>query len=494
MATAGICVRLSKDKEDQTSTARQEHDCREYASRNGLEVAKLYADDGLSAFKRNVERPGYWDALEDLRSGEIETLLVWKVDRLSRRGMGQVGAILDDLEGTGRNLVFPADGVDSAESGNRILLAILAEIARQESENISTRVKSAKRGQRRAGKWLGGIGPYGFQVTKEGRLKVDTTEGPHLRRMISEAQGGKTLYAISRDLGADGVKTRRGGSWCTKTVSKALQTPALAGWLPESGDLHAGPQRDDQGEPVEVGEAVLSPAEFWTLRDALAARTTKDKDGKRRGSQKVSSLGTGLLTCALCGGAMSRTGGKPSPKYGCARARNGGDCDGVTIRLEPVDAYLEDVALSYLAGLDPRSDTLANISRRWAEARDPEGTEDRAAKEAELRQVVARLEELETAYYVDGTLPADRFSSMSARLRDQEAALREPLEVAEVVDVSTLLDRELSREAWEGADLEDRRAILAAVFRSVTVAKAKRAGAGQDYAARITVDFQNGEA
>jgi len=88
------------DRDGSTAIERQELECRAWVDRNGLEVRTIHVDRGVSGFK-NVTRKGFDAAIAALTSGVVGTLVVWKVDRLSRRGMGQVGAVLDSVERVG---------------------------------------------------------------------------------------------------------------------------------------------------------------------------------------------------------------------------------------------------------------------------------------------------------------------------------------------------------------------------------------------------------
>src|SRR5262245_47022540 len=81
----GIYTRLSRDPEGtKTSCQRQEADCRAYAERKGYSVVKVYRDNDLSGFK-NVRRPAYEEMLQDVRDHNIDGLIVWKGDRLTRK-------------------------------------------------------------------------------------------------------------------------------------------------------------------------------------------------------------------------------------------------------------------------------------------------------------------------------------------------------------------------------------------------------------------------
>src|SRR4051812_36154319 len=83
---AGIYVRISKadDEEgDSLGVQRQEDDCRAEAKRRGWPVLGFYSDDGRSAYS-GKSREHYVRLCDDLKSGVIDAVVVWDVDRLHR--------------------------------------------------------------------------------------------------------------------------------------------------------------------------------------------------------------------------------------------------------------------------------------------------------------------------------------------------------------------------------------------------------------------------
>ncbi len=87
MRRVAVYTRLSHDPTggEQTATARQRTACLTFAELRGWEVAHVYEDVELSAFKRGVVRPDYEHMLEAVSTGEVDGVLVWKLDRLMRR-------------------------------------------------------------------------------------------------------------------------------------------------------------------------------------------------------------------------------------------------------------------------------------------------------------------------------------------------------------------------------------------------------------------------
>ena len=81
---AAIYCRISDDREGRgLGVARQEDDCRKLAERLGWQVAKLYRDNDISAF-RGKPRPAYQVMLDDVKNGQVDGILCWHNDRLHR--------------------------------------------------------------------------------------------------------------------------------------------------------------------------------------------------------------------------------------------------------------------------------------------------------------------------------------------------------------------------------------------------------------------------
>lgn len=107
------------------------------------------SDRGVPGYSTAAHRDGFEAALAALVDGPAATLVVWKLDRLSPRGIGQVGALLDDFERVGGRLVSVQ--ASCRPTAGRMIIALLSEFARAESDTIGVRIKNAKEAQRAAG-------------------------------------------------------------------------------------------------------------------------------------------------------------------------------------------------------------------------------------------------------------------------------------------------------------------------------------------------------
>lgn len=513
MSLSAIYLRLSKDREDQTSTARQEADCRRAAAAAGTDVVEVF-QDLVSGYRADVRRPGFAAGLEWVTAARGRTLYVWKVDRLSRRGVGQVGDALDRLEAAGSRVVFVQDGMDSSVGGHRMVIAILSEQARAESENTSTRTRSALADRKARGLWPGGRPPYGYRlatralvpgndpasfvVTDEvesGRLMVDEAEAATIRKVVERVIAGASLYEVSRWLNDQGVPTARGGQWRAMTVAAMLRSPVLLGWLPASKGA-TEPARDPETlEAVRVGQPILSMAERRRLLDALASRTGSWKGGRKVSpGRKPRALLVGLARCAACGSSMTGGGTKANQRYACTARANGTACPGNTVSLPGADDYVTRRALTYWAALEPDDPMLLDVAGilLGRPVVDPLGSAERDALEAEMAEHQARLDDL-AGMRLDPEFRGPEGRARYARLRDplleaieRTAAALKDVKAAEP-DVGALLDPTELHEAWSALDQDAKRAALAHTFASVEVLKADKMGGRFDPESRLTL-------
>ena len=88
---AAIYCRISDDREGRgLGVARQERELREVCAGKGLDAAAVFRDNDISASRYSKKsRPGYQELLEAIKSGEVDVLVVWDLDRLCRRPIEQ---------------------------------------------------------------------------------------------------------------------------------------------------------------------------------------------------------------------------------------------------------------------------------------------------------------------------------------------------------------------------------------------------------------------
>ncbi|WP_328872645.1 recombinase family protein [Streptomyces sp. NBC_00287] len=484
-----LYLRLSLDRDGKTAIERQEADCRSWAERNGLTVRRVHIDRGRSGYK-TVERKGFDAALAAVTAGVVGTLIVWKLDRLSRKGVSQVGKVLDDIEKAGGRFVSVVDGLDTSNDSARMVVAMLAELARSESENLGTRVGHAKRYLRSKGQWVGGQPPYGLLIDpKTKKLMHDPEHAVYARLIADEALAGTSLVKIARLLNEFEILSPRGGQWNAASIMQLLRSPAFAGLMPETETVETGdgerkytgrvfPYRDPETlDTVEIGEGIITVGERDRIIRTLESRTFVHT-GKRRPKPEGTALLTGLVYCAVpgCGRRMHRVGGS----YQCMARRAGNQCIGASALAEAVDNYVTEQFLNKLPSLEPNDPLVVAIADRWVHRIDPETFAKRDALSAEIQDEEERLADLEDARYVrgefKGAAAVERYSRLTERLTMRIDGLRGELLKLPVpsVDMSSMLDGLTLREAWIEATNEGRRDRLSLAIDRVEVTKGVR--------------------
>lgn len=459
MPTASILLRLSKQAGDANlSLAGMRDDCLGIAARHGYEVGAVHVDDGVSGAVR--DRPGFVAWLNDGREGRADALIAWSGDRLTREGVNAAALVLDVIEGkdpdsgarTRRPVRFlDCDGLDSAAPGDgfRFSFVIKAEIARGERERIVARNLATQRRLRaQTGRFRGGLPPYGYAVADrpEGgkTLVLDEAEACVVRGIAARVLGGESLYRVTADLNAEGVRTRTGSPWRIPTLQGLLTGDHSAGYVRHRGQVVRG----EDGLPLRYFPAVLDDETLDRLRLVVRPPSTKrhaedvetgPAPATARRKAKVSRLLSGLLVSSCCEGRVYAVGASPSKPRALYRQPNGQGCDlQVSINADPLDAHVEAEFLARFG----RFDEVRPV-------RDSDGRADLAAIDRALSDTGRALAE-----------PGADLPALMARLGDLHAQ-REEVASRPAAPATRLepTGRTLA-EAWEAGTFQSRNEIL----------------------------------
>lgn len=477
-----LYLRLSVDREGKDALERQEADLRAWAAREGKTVRKVWKDT-LSGFK-NVKREDFDNAVRAVSAGEVGTLAVWKLDRLSRRGAGQVGLVLDDVEAVGGRLFFLKDSLDSTVPGHRMVILVVSEQARNESINTSLRVKNKIAGDAAKGIPKKGTRPFGWE--SDG-ITLRESEAVHIRaavRFILE-EGG-TMIKVAHRWNAANIKTdgmtrpRRGRGaekrmprpyWTATTVRSVLLRGRNAGLL-----VHDGEELEhSQIEPI------ITRAEL----DSLRARV---KAGTPMGARAKSALG-GILRCE-CGAPMHSTVSysqrKGGPRhvyqhYACSQKlydktrRHASIVQSIAdhaVGLQVIAAIglglvTVDDAPAYGERLSEIADRLTQLNEQEANTEDmlAEGLGNKARHKARLAGIAAEREELNAER---DRLEADRvggnFFRVIERMQEVIQALAWDPDQSPLTDLEEWAVWEVLK-AWNEIPGEDQQALIKGRFK-----------------------------
>jgi site-specific DNA recombinase len=131
----------SEEQRDRETIEIQREFLQEYCRLYGLEVAQVYADDGLSGTIPLHERPEGGRLLEDAKEGKFSTLLIYRLDRLGRSLLVIVDAH-DRLQAFGVALKSATEPIDTSNPSGRLIFQMLASFAEYERETIGERTRA----------------------------------------------------------------------------------------------------------------------------------------------------------------------------------------------------------------------------------------------------------------------------------------------------------------------------------------------------------------
>lgn len=222
-----IYARQSVDKKDSISIETQIELC---AREIPPECAyRVYADRGFSG--GNINRPQFQQLLADIRQGEIQRIVTYRLDRISRSVLDFAGLI----DFFGRYQVSFNSTQEKFDTGTpigRAMLNIVMTFAQLERETIQQRIRDNYYARGEKGMYLGGPAPYGFQKvtdrTPKGKhtfLKPDGGAETLCRLYRLYGDEGRTLGEIARLLNTERISSPGGAQWDSGKISRVLRNP-----------------------------------------------------------------------------------------------------------------------------------------------------------------------------------------------------------------------------------------------------------------------------
>jgi DNA invertase Pin-like site-specific DNA recombinase len=167
----------------------------------------MYDDGGISG--GTMERPALLRLLADIATGRIDTVVVYKVDRLTR-SLRDFAKIVDAFDAKSVSFVSVTQQFNTTTSMGRLTLNMLLSFAQFEREVTGERIRDKIAASKQKGMWMGGLPPLGYDV-KDRRLVVNATEAEVVRHIYRRYTELKSVHALKLELDASGIvsKARR---------------------------------------------------------------------------------------------------------------------------------------------------------------------------------------------------------------------------------------------------------------------------------------------
>lgn len=508
MKTAAIYARVSSDRQKEEQTiASQTSALRAYAAAHEYLVPEGYVfeDEGWSG--ATLVRPGL-EHLRDLAAqGQMELVLVYSPDRLSRKYAYQV-LLLEEFARHGVDVVF-LQGPRAETPEDVLLLQFQGMIAEYEKAQISERTRRGKRHRAQAGVVNALTGaPFGYRYVRKAegapaRYEVLESEALVVREVFRRyTEEWTSLGALARWLTMAGVRTRTGQArWNKSSVWDMLRNPAYQGTacfqktrqaerqrvnrrLRQRGGIPAHPVCS-RPRPREEWIEIPVPALVSTTQFALAQERFEQNRQFAARHTKRPSLLQGLLICQLCGYALYRYSTRSTRRrltyYRCTgmdayRFPEGRRCANRPVRQDMVEALVWEHIIQLLS--NPAL-VRTEIDRRLQELRtDRVGDVQREVATKELARLRAGITRLIEAYQ-EQLISLDELRTRMPSLRQRETMVQAQLATleAELLDAETYmalaesLESSLARlhDAAQSLEVADRQRVLRLVVKEVRV-------------------------
>ncbi|WP_270886597.1 recombinase family protein [Pedococcus sp. 5OH_020] len=421
--TAAIYVRISSDPEGKRlGVTRQLKDCQAKAAAMGWAVGEVFEDNDVSASSAKP-RPAYQRMLGALEAGEVDAVVVWDLDRLTRRPI-EIEHFIDLADRRQVALASVGGDVDLATDNGRMFARIKGAVARAEVERKTARQRAASDQRADAGAPHRGRRPFGFEPDA---MTVREDEAIEVKRAAEALLGGASVRGITADLNARGVTTATGGPWHPTELRRMLANPRYAGLRVHRGEV--------------VGAAAwpaILDADTWVGVRAVLSDPSRHRRGRPR-----SHLLSGVARCGVCGGRIFGSTEPRGPVYLCETRRH------VVRRGEPVD----QLVVATVVGRLSMPDAVDLFARD--DARDE--TAQLVEQERGLRQ---RLDGLAEAYAA-GDIDRIQLAAGSRRLNAQLAETTQALaRAARSPALGRLVTADDVQTAWQALHVDNQREVL----------------------------------
>ena len=172
-------------------------------------IATTYDDGGFSG--GTMERPGLKALLADIGRGMIDTVVVYKVDRLTR-ALSDFAKIVDKFDAHEVSFVSVTQAFNTTSSMGRLTLNMLLSFAQFEREVTGERIRDKIAASKAKGLWMGGTPALGYDGVDR-KLVINETEAEVVRHIFQRYLELGSVTALAPDLEARGVRSK---TWTTK--------------------------------------------------------------------------------------------------------------------------------------------------------------------------------------------------------------------------------------------------------------------------------------
>lgn len=420
-----------------------------YCRAKGWALLKIYTDGGYSG--GNTQRPGLQQMLQAIRTNEIDAVVVYKLDRLSRSQKDTLVLIEDEFLAHGVDFVSINENFDTSAPFGRAMIGMLSVFAQLEKDQITERFTMGRIGRSKAGYFHGGgNAPTGYDYVN-GELIVNEYQAAQVREIYDGFLAGKSINAIWRDM-----EKKYGGSWSATKIRNILRNSVYIGKV-----KFADVEYEGQHQPI------LSEEKYREAQRLLSPEVRLIR-GPQKTPFRAETLLSGLIYCGRCGARYCGNHGYYkcySRAKCCAKYVVDPNCKNENWEIEALDREI----VGAIKGIASNSRLLTRAAKS---SDSPEPAVNRKSAEKRIREIDAQTEKLIDLYQV-GTIPMEAVTKRVNELALEKGILSQQIQNTEPTaeERKAAFEDSLSRflASFDTAPLETQRLLIASLVQSVTI-------------------------
>jgi site-specific DNA recombinase len=359
---AVLYVRVSTDEQAREgySIPAQLESLRAFCKSQGWEIVFEYIEEGKSA--KDLDRPKMKQMLNDIKKGEIDIILVYRLDRLTRSVL-DLYLLLQKFDE--HNVAFRSatEVYDTSTAMGRLFITLVAALAQWERENLGERVIFGMEQMIDEGKKPGGHDPYGYRFDKDFNCTIIDEEAAHVRMIYQMFMDGYGYRSIAERMNVLKAKPRHSKTWSHNTIRNML-----------NNEIYIGTYKWGK-KVVTLNKSIIDVVMYKAVQKKMVA---KQPSLHRMGKFVL----TGLLRCGHCDNSMQGYFDKRKDKayYRCTKCNRQPPekqlLDGIVNEIEllitskqyflsKVDYQIEDAVVIDMQGLNKELEKIRVQLEKW---------------------------------------------------------------------------------------------------------------------------------
>lgn len=441
----GACyVRVSTENQlENYSIEEQISRLKAYCQAKDITIVKIYTDGGYSG--GTIDRPALQQMLKDINYGEIDIVVVYKLDRLSRSQKDTLMLIEDYFLANKVDFLSINENFDTSTPFGRAMIGILSVFAQLEKDQITERFTMGRVGRAKNGYFHGGgYAPTGYDYV-DGQLLVNEYEAIQVKDLFERFANGHSLHNCW--LYMQNKYTTKYGAWKSETlVRNVLKNELYIGKVKFKGVSYPGNH-----------EPLISQELFQTVQNMFSS-SALNTGNCRRSPFKAGTLLSNMIICGKCGARYHGEHGN----YSCY-SRTKGDkryiidpsCKNKKWKISELD----HLVLQYI--------TQLNFSDIEESPHNVTAIKDYSRRLKEIEKQISNL----IALYQVGNIPIEKITDkIKALIREKDtlmAELRPNETIPPKVEKKSFRDKLLL--LLESGDLQKKRACLSNIIEKIVL-------------------------